>query len=155
MERVIGSLVEVTGHTFDIVYDLFFTTERVIAFSIRHPADMSYQFRSVWQTIFIGGGWTMRKEQLERERTAREKRHASQSMTPDELVKAHSRNFAIRYSQITSVEIKRQFFQSQLRFCVSGSSPRGQITRFNLSRKQASEAQNLLEQVLFSKLKGK
>ena len=155
MEKVIGSLVEVSGHTFDIVYDLFFTTERVIAFSIRHPADTPYQFRPLWQTVFTGSSWALRKEQLDRERMAREKRHTSQSLTPDELVNAHSRNFAIRYSEITSVEIKRQFFQSQLRFCISGSSPRGQITRFNLSRKQASKAQNLLEQVLFSKLKGK
>jgi hypothetical protein len=50
MEKIIGSLVGVNGHTFDIVYDLFFTTERVIAVIIRHPADNPRQFTSVWQT---------------------------------------------------------------------------------------------------------
>lgn len=155
MERVIGSLAGVSGHTFDIVYDLFFTTERVIAVSIQHPADTPYQFKSILQTIFIGNGWTMRKEQLERKRTAQAKRRTSQSLTPDELVKAHSRNFAIRYSEITSVEIKRRLFQSQLRFCVARPLTTGQITCFNLSKKQIPEAQSLLEQVLFSKIKGK
>jgi hypothetical protein len=155
MEKVIGSLVEVTGHTFDIVYDLFFTTERVIAVSIRHPADIPYQFRSVWQSVFIGSSWAMRKEQLDREKLARERRHATQSLTPDELVKAHSRNFEIRYNQITSVEVRRRLFQSQLRFCVSKSSPKWLITRFNLSKKHIPEAQRLLELVLPSKIKGK
>ncbi len=155
MEKVIGSLVGVSGHTFDIVYDLFFTTERVIAVNIRHPADTPYQFKSLWQTIFIGNGWTMRKEQLERERTAKAKRRASQSLTPDELVSAHPRNFEIRYREITSVEITRRLFQSQLRFSVSGPPTTGQITRFNLSRKQIPEAQRLLEQVLSSKIEGK
>jgi hypothetical protein len=155
MEKVIGSLVEVTGHTFDIVYDLFFTTERVIAVSIRHPADIPYQFRSVWQSVFIGSSWAMRKEQLDREKLARERRHAAQNLTPDELVKAHSRNFEIRYSQITSVEVRRRLFQPQLRFCVSESSHKWQITRFNLSGKQITEAKRLLERVLPSKVKGK
>lgn len=155
MEKVIGSLIGVSGHTFDIVYDLLFTTERVIAVSIQHPADIPYQFKSIWQTIFLGSGWTMRKEQLERERTAQTKRRSSQSLTPDELVNAHSRNFEIRYSEITSVEITRRLFQSQLRFCVPGPSTTGQIIRFNLQKKQIPEAQRLLEQVLFSKIKRK
>ena len=155
MEKVIGSLAEVTGHTFDIVYDLFFTTERVIAFSIRHPADIPYQFRSMWQTVFIGNSLAMRQEQLDREKIARERRRAAQSLTPDELIKAHSRNFEIRYNQITSVEVRRRLFQLQLRFGVSGSSPKWQITRFNLSKKHVPEARRLLEKVLPSKTKGK
>ena len=154
MEKIIGSVVEVTGHTFDIIYDLFFTTERVIAVSIRHPADIPYQFRSIWQTLFVGSSWTMRKEQFEREKMAREKRRTAQNLTPDELVSAHSRNFEIRYSEITSVEIKRQLFQSQLRFGISEQS-KLKITRFNLTRKQIPEVRSLLEQVLFSKIKGK
>jgi len=99
----------------------------------------------VWQSAFLGGFWSSGREKLKRERTAQGKRRSLQSVTPDELVSAHSRNFAIRYSEITSVEIKRRFFQSQLRFQVSGPSNTERIIRFNLSKNQVPEAQRLLE----------
>jgi len=137
------------------VYDLFFTTERVIAVIIQHPADVPRQFTSVWQSVFLGSAWTGRREKLKQGRTAQGKRRSLQSMTPDELVSAHSRNFEIRYSEITSVEITRRFFQSQLRFHVSSPSTAGRIIRFNLSKKQIPEAQRLLELVSLSETKGK
>jgi hypothetical protein len=155
MEKIIGSLVGVNGHTFDIVYDLFFTTERVIAVIIRHPADNPRQFTSVWQTVFLGGAWKAPRENLKQERTAQEKRRSLQSLTPDELVNAHPRNFEIRYSEIASVEIRRRLFQSQLWFHLSGPTTAGQITRFNLPKKQVAEAQRLLKLVSLSETSGK
>lgn len=155
MEKVIGSLVGVSGHTFDIQYDLFFTTERVIAVIIQHPADIPRQFASIWEAVFLGSGWTIRKERLEQERISQARRRTSQSLTPDELATAHPGNFEIRYSEITSVKITRRLFQSHLRFCVSRSSTTGQIIRFNLQKKQILEAQRLLELSLLSKIKGK
>jgi hypothetical protein len=68
-------------------------------------------------------------------------------MTPDELLSNNSRNLAVPYSEIASVEIARRFFQSQLRFHLSGTSATGRIIRFNLSKKQVLEAQRLLELV--------
>jgi len=68
-------------------------------------------------------------------------------MTPAELLGANSRNFAISYSEITSAEITRRFFQSQLRFHVSGPSKTERIIRFNLSKKHVLEARRLLELV--------
>jgi len=100
--------------------------------------------------MFLGGFWSSGREKLKQERTAQGKRRSLQSMTPDELVSAHSRNFEIRYSEITSVEIRRRFFQSQLRFYLSGPSTAGRIIRFNLSKKQIPEAQRLLELVSLS-----
>jgi hypothetical protein len=152
---MIGSLVGVNGHTFDLEYDLFFTTERIIAVIIQHPADIPRQFTPTWKTMFFGSGWEKRKEQRERESTAQARRRASQNLTPGELVTAHSGNVEIWYSEITSVEITRRFFQSQLRFYVSMPSTTGQIIRFNLSKEQIPEARRLLEQVLLSKIKGK
>ena len=46
LEEVIGSLVGVSGSSFDTLYDLFFTTERVIAVLIQHPADVPRQPRA-------------------------------------------------------------------------------------------------------------
>jgi len=155
IERVIGSLVGVSGHTFDILYDLLFTTERVIAVIIQHPTDIPYQFTAVWRTILFGNSLAIRREQLERQRIAQTRRQALQERTLDELAAIHPMNFEIRYSAITSVEIMRRLFQSQLRFYVSGPSTKEQIIRFTLPQKQIPEAQRLLELVLLSKTKGK
>jgi hypothetical protein len=133
------------------VYDLFFTTERVIAFIIQHPGDIPRQYTSIWQTVFLGSGWEIRKEQRELERTAQAQRRASQGLTPDELASTHPRNFGIPYSEITSVELTHRLFQSQLRFYVSRQSTAEQIIRFNLAKKQIPEARHLLELTLLSK----
>ncbi|MFP3975906.1 MAG: hypothetical protein ACLFVK_06770 [Dehalococcoidia bacterium] len=155
MEEIVGSLVGVTGHTFDVVYDLFFTTERLIAVSIRHPLDKPQQLGSVWQTFLVGGKWEQRNEKIERERVAQERRCTLQSMSPDELIDAHPRNFGISYSEITSVEVRRRLFQSRLEFCVSEPLTTEQTIRFNLSRNQIPEARRIVDQVLPSKIKGK
>jgi len=97
--------------------------------------------------MFLGSFWTAGREELKRKRAARGKHLSLQTMTPDELVSANPRNFAIRYSEITSAEIMRRFFQSQLRFRISGPSKTERIVHFNLSKKQIPEAQRLLELV--------
>jgi hypothetical protein len=149
VEKIIGSLVNVSGHTFDIRYDLFFTTERVLAVIIQHPAD-SPQSKSMWYYMFVGTFWSSGREQIKRKRAAREKRRNLQGMTPDELVSANRRNFAIPYDEIASAELTRRFFQWQLRFHLSSPSDKERIARFNLSKKQVAEAQRLLEQASLS-----
>jgi hypothetical protein len=152
---MIGSLVGVNGHTFDLEYDLFFTTERIIAVIIQHPTDIPPQYTPTWKTMIFGSGWENREERRERERIAQERRRASQNLSPSELVTAHSGNIEIGYREITAVEIKRRFFQSQLTFHVSTPSTKGQIIRFNLPKKQIPEARRLLEQALPTKIKVK
>lgn len=71
-------------------------------------------------------------------------------MTLDELVDANPRNLAIRYSDIASAEVKRRFFQWQLRFHISQSPKTGRTVKFNLSGKQVTEAKSLLELALLS-----
>lgn len=78
-----------------------------------------------------------------------------QSMTPDELLDAHPRNFAIGYSGITSMELTRRFFQHQLRFYFSDPSGTRRMIHFNLSRKQVPEARRLLKLASFSETEGK
>jgi hypothetical protein len=145
-EQIIGSLVDVKGHTFDMVYDLFFTTERVIAVSIRHPVDDTRP-PSIWQYMFLGTGWSAGREKLKRDRKIKKKRRSLQDMTPDELLEAHSRNSAIAYIDISSVELKRRFLQWQLSFHVSASSDEEKVVRFSLSKKQVPEAERLLRKI--------
>jgi hypothetical protein len=155
MEKIVGSLVGVSYHSFDTVFDLLFTTERVVAFIIQRPADIPYPLTSRWEWIFLGGMWAKRREQLERAKTTQLRRRSLQEKTIDELVAMHPSNFEIRYSAVTSVEIKRGLFQSQLVFGAPKPSTTRQIIRFNLSKNQIPDAQRLLELVLASKIKEK
>jgi len=130
-----------------MVYDLFFTTERVIAVSIQYPAYNS-KFTSVWQAMFVGSFWSAGREELKRKRSTQEKRLSLQAMTPNELASANPMSFAIPYDEIASVEVTRRSFQSQLRFHLSGPSDKKRAVHFNLSKKQVPEAQRLLELAL-------
>jgi hypothetical protein len=127
-----------------MVYDLFFTTERVIAVIVQHPVDNPRPI-SVLQAWFVGSFWSSGREELKRNRTVRDKRRNLQTMTPDELVSANPRSFAIPYSEIASAEITRRLFQSQLSFHLSGLSDKKRVVRFNLSKKQIPEAERLLK----------
>jgi len=155
MEKIVGSLVGVSYHTFDNIYDLLFTTERVIAFNIQHPDDISYRFTSMLKDVFLGSMLTKRMEQSERAKTIQARRHSLQEKPIDELVSLHPSNFEIRYSEVTSVEITRGLLQSQLKFEVPKLSPTRQIISFTLSKEQIPDAQRLLELVLAPKIKGK
>ena len=153
MEEVVGSLVGVSYHTFDTVYDLLFTTERVIAFIIQHPTDIPY--RPTRREFLFGGMLAKRAEQPERAKIAQARRQTLQERSIDELVTVHPLNFEIRYSEVNSVKITRGLFQSQLRFDTSKLSTTRKIIRFNLSKKQLPDAQHLLELVLASKIEGR
>ncbi|MFC2000801.1 hypothetical protein ACFLXE_08650 [Chloroflexota bacterium] len=152
MERVVGSLAGVSGHTFDAIYDLLFTTERVIAVIIQHPTDIPY--RPKVTELFIGRGRAMRGEQLERQQIAESRRRALKERTPDVLVALHPLNFGIYYSVITSAEVKRGRFQSHLEFHVYEASTVGRRVRFAITKKQIPDAERLLDLVLPTKSKG-
>lgn len=153
MEEVVGSLVGVSYHTFDTVYDLLFTTERVIAFIIQHPADIPYH--ATWREFLFGGMLAKRTEQPERAKIAQARRHTLQEKSIDELVTVHPLNFEIRYSEVNSVKITRGLFLSQLRFDTSKLPTTRKTIRFILSKRQIPDAQRLLELVLASKIEGR
>ncbi len=148
-EKIIGSLVNVSGHTFDMRYDLFFTTERLIVVTIQHPADAPQP--SFWKTILLGDMLSGKWGKHEQRRASQRKRRSLQSMNPDELVNANRRNLVIAYSEIASVELKRRFFQWQLRFRVSSPTNKERVVSFNLYKKQVPEAERLLKKASLSK----
>ena len=155
MEKIVGSLVGVSHHTFDTVYDLIFTTERVIAFIIQQPGDNPYRSTSMLKDVFLGSMLTKRMEQSERAKITQVRRRRLQEIPIDELVAQHSLNFEIHYTDVTSCEITRGMFQSQLRFDASNLPTTRQTIRFTISKEQISDAQRLLELALASKIKGK
>lgn len=153
MEQIVGSLFGVSCHTFDTLYDLIFTTERVIACIIQHPND--FRYRLTLKEFFFGHMLAKRAERFKRMELAQERRHRLQAKPISELVTLHHSNFEIRYNEITSVEITRGLFQPQLKLDTSKLPTTKQIIRFTIPKSQITEAQRLLRLVLASKVREK
>jgi len=154
MEQIVGSLFGVSYHTFDTLYDLLFTTERVIACIIQHPNDLRY--RLTLREFFFGHVLAKREERTKRMEIAQERRHRLRAKPISELATLHPSNFEIRYSEVTSVEITSGLFQPQLKLDISKlPTTKQQIIRFTIPRGQITEAKRLLNLVLASKVRGK
>jgi hypothetical protein len=152
-ETIVGSLSGLVGRTYDIIYDLYFTTGRVIAVIIRHPADIPPSSSSSWMSLIFGNLPEKRTEQIKQLNLSSRRRQASQDASPEELLAQNELNFDIAYADVASVEIKHDLLQWKLRFNLSEPSNMRRVD-FTLSKTQLPEARRLLESVLKSKIKG-
>jgi hypothetical protein len=151
MESVVGFLEHVGGHTHDIIYDLLFTENRVIALIVEHPADVPCRLNVT--ELLLGSQLGKRSEWTERKRIAEERRRAYKQMPIDKLVTMDSRNFDILFNAVASVEINRSLLRSHLRFTISRPGAREVAIRFTLPNKSVLLAHDLIEQVLPAKIK--
>jgi hypothetical protein len=151
MEKSIGFLGRVSGHTYDTIYDLLFTTERVIAVIVKHPTDQPFKFGVT--ELFIGGKLGKLNERFDRKRFTEERLRDYKEQTFDELLASHRFNFVIPYNKITSVEVIRGLFQARLKFHISNSSFVERTIHFNLAKNRIPEARNLLDLALPLKIK--
>lgn len=151
MENKIGSLERVIGHTYDTIYDLLFTTERVIAVIIRHPNDTLHNLGLTG--LLLGEGLSGRNNRFQRVKIAEERRRDYQEKAFNEIVGSHRFNFEIPYKTVTSVEITRGFFKSRLIFSISRPSTPEHTVHFTLSKGQLPNARNLLDLAVPSKIK--
>jgi hypothetical protein len=154
MEKVIGSLKKVSGHTYDTIYELIFTTERVIAFLIQSPANTLSRI-GVLEISILGSWHSRHAEQLEKKRIAEERARILRERPLDELVKSNIPRFEIPYNEVNSVEVSRGLFRSCLKFYVSAPSTADYSVQFTLEKKQVPDAWHLLNLVLPSKIKKK
>lgn len=146
MERSIGFLDRVSGHTYDTIYDLLFTSERVIAVIVKHPTDQPFKFGVT--ELFLGGQLGKLGERPERKRFAEERLRDYKEKTFDELLASHRFNFEIPYNKVTSFEVTRGLFHGRLKFQLSDPSFAGRTIRFTIAKNQVSDARNLLDKVL-------
>jgi hypothetical protein len=153
MERSIGFLERVSGHTYDTIYDLLFTTERVITLMVQHPSEVSHQF-GVKELLF--GGLLVKKRERFDGKTSDEARfRAYKEKTFDELLADHRFNFEIPYSMVATVEVTQGLFQKRLKFHINNPAIPGRTIHFTLAKDQIPEAQNLLKLALPLKIKEK
>jgi hypothetical protein len=150
MEKKIGSLQRVTGHTYDTIYDLLFTTERIIAVIIRHPNDT---FHKIGLTgLLLGEGLAGGNNRFQRVKIAEERRREYQEKPLDDIVGSHRFNFEIRYDTVTSVEITRGLFKPRLIFHISRPSIPEHTVQFTLTKRQVPNARSLIDLTLSSKI---
>lgn len=154
MERSIGFLERVSGHTFDTIYDLLFTTERVIALMVQHPTEVPNPF-GITELLFGGLLAGKRERFVNKKKSDEERLSGYKGKTFDELLAGHRFNFEIPYSMVTTVEITRGLFQTRLKFHIDSPSTAGRAVPFTLAKDQVPEAQNLLNLALPSKVKEK
>ncbi len=153
MERSIGFLERVSGHTYDTIYDLLFTTERVITLIVQHPAEMSHQF-GITELLF-GGLLAGKRERFSRKTSDEERLSAYEEKTIDELLAGHRFNFEIPYRMVTTVEVTRGLFQTRLKFQINSPLTTGHTIHFTLAKDQVPDARNLLNRALPLKIKEK
>jgi len=150
VEENIGFLRRVSGHTFDTIYDLLFTTERVVALIVEHPSDVQPRKPGMTEML-IGSRMGRQRERIERKKIAEERRRLYDEKGLDELIGLHRLNFEIPYRDIASVEVGRGLLQSALKFHLSGTSEPGRTIRFRLKRKQEEEARRMVSLLPLSK----
>jgi hypothetical protein len=146
MEQSIGLLERVSGHTYDTIYDLVFTTERVIALVVEHPTDVTFKFGIA--EMVLGGQLGKQSERVDRKRIGEERRKAYGEKGLDQLVISHRFNFEIRYGAVASVRLIRGLFRPRLKFDISGPSIAARTIRFTLAGNQFQKARDLLDTVL-------
>jgi hypothetical protein len=153
MERHIGFLEGVSGHTYDTIFDLLFTTERVIALIVAHPTDVTYKF-GITEAL-LGGLLTRQRERFIKNRSDEGGLQDYQGKTFDELLTGHRFNFEIPYPMVTTVELSCGWFQRRLNFHLDHPSLKRRIIHFTLAKDQVSKAQELLKLALPLKIKEK
>jgi hypothetical protein len=151
MEERIGYIKRVSGHTFDTIYDLLFTTVRVIVVIIQHPLDVPFQIGTT-ETFFTGKRGK-RNDRSERMKIAEDRLRHYEKKTLDELVTNQRFNFEIPYSKVQDVDLRKGLWRSSLRFRVSAPSGGLIKIRFTFTKKKYIEARDLLGRVLSSKIR--
>ncbi len=144
-----GTVYRVCGHTFDMVFDMFFTDRRLVVVMVKSPDDIPFSASS-WKSL-IGNWYEKRKEDQTRNSVFQKRLQQEKELSLDELIQAHPQNFEMIYENITSVRITRSFFQYQLRLHGKSSLPNQLPRTFNLRKEQVPEIQRLIDLVLLEK----
>ncbi|MBN1367162.1 MAG: hypothetical protein JW967_04480 [Dehalococcoidales bacterium] len=141
MEEKLGTIPGVNIHSFEIVYDLIFTSNRIIAANIKHPGDLPPDVSL--RTVIIGDGWNRHERMMKRIKLMEARREVIQNAAPEELLKNNPRNFAIPYERVVSIEVKRRFLRWQIICRFLDDKKTARKISFNIRKSQVPEARRL------------
>lgn len=151
MDEVIGSIYGVSGHTYDQLFDLFFTQQRLVVIGVQSPDDVS-PTNSPW--AFLISNWFERnKEKQALSKILKERREEEKTLTLDQLIMTRSQNYAIKYADIAAVEITSRYFENKLVFQLNVGSNKSRTISFTLRKEQIAETRQLINKLLATKLK--
>jgi hypothetical protein len=148
LDEIVGTLEGVERGTSDILYDLFFTEERVVAAIVRYFSDVDEGKFSLTTMLF--GSLPQRSQNKARTSILiQERRQSFNNKSLDEILKLHKANFEIRYEDVVSVAIRKGILQNSLQFMLQG---RIKKISFGLKASQVAKAAELIGRVLPNKL---
>ena len=146
MEKYIGFVGPIIGHTHDTHYDFIFTSERLVAINTKHPMDTTYSFGMTEQ--LFGTKLIRRQDRFKRtlHRTTQKDNYETDDF--DDLIRKHPHSFAIPYSFIVSTDTKRKFFKIRLSIEVKTSDKKRKIFFFTIPKDKLTDLQQLLDSAL-------
>jgi len=150
VEQLIGLIAGVRVHTYDTIYDMLVTTERVVLVLIQHPQDVSTS--PGMAELFLGRWLANRREQAERAKLAENRRQACQDMKLDQVLARDPRNFQLPYGDIVSVRVGKGLLGADIVFHITPSEGDSRQLRLFLAKNQVHEANRLLGQAIPLKL---
>jgi hypothetical protein len=152
LENIIGVVQGLKGRTKDIVYDLFFAENRVVAAVVLYFSDLTDIYGKINAITFLFGNQSEHSEiKIRSARLMDERRLAFKEKTLDEILASHRANMEIDYANVVSVTVKEGLLQTSLRFVVQGT-PEKKID-FWLEESQMAEVEELIKKVLPNKVR--
>lgn len=134
-----------------MLFDLIFTDERVIVVQTSHPSEKYTIESSLFMKSLFMGNWLHRSPHY-KDRAALPRYEVFKGESPDGVLEKNPHRLMMRYEDIATVEISRQWFQTRIRFHLSQPAG-GTVRSFNLPSAKVTYARQLLEQVLKSRIK--
>ena len=145
MEETIGKLREVSGFTYDILYDLIFTSERVVVILIQSPSN-AIQYSS-FMSMLIGDWYSNRKIQEDRIKFSEELQRQSKTLSLDELLRLNPGNFEIRYSDLSFIKMKHSLLDNRLTFQWADPTVRKPRSVFTLNKVHLTELKAIFPKI--------
>lgn len=150
VEQLIGTIAGVRVHTYDTIYDMLVTTERVVLALVQHPQDIPAS--SGMAELLVGRWLANRRERVERAKLAEKRRRAYHDMMADEVLAGDRRNFQLPYADIQRVRVSKGLFGAELVFHLTPAKGVSHQRRLFLGKEQVPEAKRLLGRAIPLKL---
>jgi hypothetical protein len=152
LEGIVGVVRGVSGRTSDIVYDLFFGGDKMVAAVVLYFSDLNDGFgASSLLTMLFGGLWSRRKTKMQSARLMEERRMAFENKPLNQILALHEASFEIDYESVVSVLIKKGLLETSMEFVLQGKAVKK--VRFGLRKDQLAEIEGLVDRVLPGKLR--